>query len=456
MKKAIFSTEISLLRSTMQRLLRRNAYTNITKILRKTHQADIALIMRSFNQYDQRRIFSLCPTALHKARLLEELDESLIEKILENENSKTISKIFRYLDTNDQATIIGMFPQHKQNEILTMIEIDDKEEVEELLSYPDDSAGSIMTKETFTLNQNITVKESIKQLQSFPENDKIFYLYVLDNKEKLVGVVSLRTLVTSKNSKKLKEIMIKDIQAATTDTDQEEVAKKVAQYNYLALPVVNRQNRFLGIVTIDDVVDIIREEASEDFLQMAGVGKDREILLKSPLENAQSRAPWILASLIGGVCAAAIISYFNNLLEQIIILAAFIPVIIGIGGNVGTQSSTIVVRGLATGRVDVANTIPLILKEVVVGSLLGATYGLIIGFASEYISGNTTTNLGVVIGLSIFCSMTIATAVGASVPLILKKLNYDPAISTGPFVTTAIDIIGVALYFLIASTILIN
>ena len=456
MKKAIFSTEISLLRSTMQRLLRRNAYTNITKILRKTHQADIALIMRSFNQYDQRRIFSLCPTALHKARLLEELDESLIEKVLENENSKTISKIFRYLDTNDQATIIGMFPQHKQNEILTMIEIDDKEEVEELLSYPDDSAGSIMTKETFTLNQNITVKESIKQLQSFPENDKIFYLYVLDNKEKLVGVVSLRTLVTSKNSKKLKEIMIKDIQAATTDTDQEEVAKKVAQYNYLALPVVNRQNRFLGIVTIDDVVDIIREEASEDFLQMAGVGKDREILLKSPYENAQSRAPWILASLIGGVCAAAIISYFNNLLEQIIILAAFIPVIIGIGGNVGTQSSTIVVRGLATGRVDVANTIPLILKEVVVGSLLGATYGLIIGFASEFISGNTTTNLGVVIGLSIFCSMTIATAVGASVPLILKKLNYDPAISTGPFVTTAIDIIGVALYFLIASTILIN
>ena len=456
MKKAIFSTEISLLRSTMQRLLRRNAYTNITKILRKTHQADIALIMRSFNQYDQRRIFSLCPTALHKARLLEELDESLIEKVLENENSKTISKIFRYLDTNDQATIIGMFPQHKQNEILTMIEIDDKEEVEELLSYPDDSAGSIMTKETFTLNQNITVKESIKQLQSFPENDKIFYLYVLDNKEKLVGVVSLRTLVTSKNSKKLKEIMIKDIQAATTDTDQEEVAKKVAQYNYLALPVVNRQNRFLGNVTIDDVVDIFREEASEDFLQMAGVGKDREILLKSPLENAQSRAPWILASLIGGVCAAAIISYFNNLLEQIIILAAFIPVIIGIGGNVGTQSSTIVVRGLATGRVDVANTIPLILKEVVVGSLLGATYGLIIGFASEYISGNTTTNLGIVIGLSIFCSMTIATAVGASVPIILKKLNYDPAISTGPFVTTAIDIIGVALYFLIASTILIN
>ena len=456
MKKAIFSTEISLLRSTMQRLLRRRAHTNISKILRKTHQADVALIMRSLNQYDQKTIFSLCPTAQHKARLLEELDESLIEKLLQNESSKNISKIFRYLDTNDQATIIGMFAEKKQSEILTIIEADDKEEVEEIMSYPDDSAGSIMTKETFTLNQNTTVKDSIKKLQSFPENDKIFYLYVLDNKEKLVGVVSLRTLVTSKNAKKLKEIMIKDIQAATTDTDQEEVAKKVAQYNYLALPVVNRQNRFLGIVTIDDVVDIIREEASEDFLQMAGVGKDREILLKTPIENAQSRAPWILASLVGGICAAAIISYFNVLLEQIIVLAAFIPVIIGIGGNVGTQSSTIVVRGLATGRVDATNTLPLILKEVIVGSLLGLGYGLLVGWASEYISGSSMPNLGLVIGLSIFCSMTIATAVGASVPIILKKLNFDPAISTGPFVTTAIDIIGVALYFLIASTILLN
>mgnify|MGYP005718246559 FL=1 len=179
---------------------------------------------------------------------------------------------------------------------------------------------------------------------------------------------------------------IKDIQAATTSTDQEEVAKKVAQYNYLALPIVNRQNRFLGIVTIDDVVDVIREEASEDFLQMAGVGKDREILLKSPLENAKSRAPWILASLIGGICAAAIISYFNSLLEEIIVLAAFIPVIIGIGGNVGTQSSTIVVRGLATGRVDVSNTIPLILKELIVGSFLGLIYGSIVGLAADSVS----------------------------------------------------------------------
>jgi len=455
MKKAIFSTEISLLRRTIQRLLRRKANANLTKILRKTHPADVALLMRGFGNSDQKKIFNLCPTFNHKAKVLEELDEALIENMLIDESSTNISKMFIYLDTNDQAAIISMFPEKKQKEILEKIEVEDLEDVEEIMSYPDDSAGSIMTKETFTLNQNTTIKESIKQLQAVPENDKIFYVYVLDNKEKLVGVVSLRNLVTSKNTKKLKEIMIKDIHAATSETDQEEVAKTVAQYNYLALPVVNRQNRFLGVVTIDDVVDIVREEASEDFLQMAGVGKDREILLKSPLENAKSRAPWIFASLIGGICAAAIIGHFDDLLKAKIVLASFIPVIIGIGGNIGTQSSTIVVRGLATGRVTVGNTFSLVVKEVLVGAILGLLYGTLIGFASALITGTTIENLGLVIGLSIACSMTIATAVGASVPLILKKLSFDPAISTGPFVTTAIDILGVALYFIIASYVLL-
>jgi len=455
MKKAIFSTEISLLRRTIQRLLRRKANANLTKILRKTHPADVALLMRGFGSSDQKNIFNLCPTFNHKAKVLEELDEALIESMLIDESSTNISKMFIHLDTNDQAAIISMFPEEKQKEILEKIEVEDLEDVEEIMSYPDDSAGSIMTKETFTLNQNTTIKESIKKLQAVPENDKIFYVYVLDNKEKLVGVVSLRNLVTSKNTKKLKDIMIKDIHAATSETDQEEVAKTVAQYNYLALPVVNQQNRFLGVVTIDDVVDIVREEASEDFLQMAGVGKDREILLKSPIENAQSRAPWIFASLIGGICAAAIIGHFDHLIKEMIVLAAFIPVIIGIGGNIGTQSSTIIVRGLATGRVDVGNTSSLVIKEIIVGAILGTLYGALIGFASEPITGTQIEGLGLVIGLSIGCSMTIATAVGASVPLILKKLSFDPAISTGPFVTTAIDILGVALYFMIASCILL-
>jgi magnesium transporter len=455
MKKAIFSTEISLLKTTIERLLRRKAGANLTTIIRKTHPADIAFLMRGLNTENQKIIFRLSPTFVYKAQILEELDESLIENVLSEESVANISKTFQYLGTNDQAMIIGMLPEKQQAAILERLEREDLEDVEEIMSYADDSAGSVMTKETFMLNQNTTIKNAIAQLQSSPENEKVFYVYVVDDKEKLVGVLSLRNLVTSKNTKKLREVMIKDIHAVTSDTDQEEVAKIVAQYNYLALPVVNQQNKFLGIVTIDDIVDIIRQEASEDFLQMAGVGKDREILLKSPLENAQARAPWIFASLIGGICAAAIIGYFDALLKEIIVLAAFIPVIIGMGGNIGTQSSTIVVRGLATGRVDIGNTINLVLKEIIVGAILGVLYGTLIGFASAFITGNEVENLGLVIGLSIVCSMIIATAVGTSVPLLLKKLDFDPAISTGPFVTTAIDILGVALYFVIAASILI-
>ena len=455
MKKAIFTTEISLLKTTIERLLRRKAGSNLTKIIRKTHPADIALLMRGFSTENQKIVFRLSPTFAYKAQILEELDESLIENVLSEESVPNISKTFQYLGTNDQAMIVSMLPKEQQAAILERLEGEDLEDVEEIMSYADDSAGSVMTKETFILNQNTTIKAAIAQLQSYPENEKVFYVYVVDDREKLMGVISLRNLVTSKNTKKLREIMIKDIHAVTSDTDQEEVAKIVAQYNYLALPVVNKQNRFLGIVTIDDIVDIIRQEASEDFLQMAGVGKDREILLKSPLENAQSRAPWIFASLIGGICAAAIIESFGDLLKEMIVIAAFIPVIIGMGGNIGTQSSTIVVRGLATGRVDVSNAINLMVKEIIVGAILGALYGMLIGFTAEFIAGSEITNLGLVIGLSIACSMTIATAVGASVPLFLKKLDFDPAISTGPFVTTAIDILGVALYFIIATSILL-
>ena len=240
MKKAIFSTEISLLKTTIERLLRRKAGSNLTKIIRKTHPADIAMIMRGFNIENQKILFKLSPTFAYKAAILEELDESLIQNLLSEESITNISKIFRHLGTNDQAMIISMLPKESQDSILEKLEAEDLEDVEEIMSYADDSAGSVMTKETFMLNQSITGKKAIAALQAYPDNERVFYVYVVDNQEKLVGVISLRNLVTSKSTKKLREIMIRDIHAVTSDTDQEDVAKIVAQYNYLALPVVNK------------------------------------------------------------------------------------------------------------------------------------------------------------------------------------------------------------------------
>ena len=244
--------------------------------------------------------------------------------------------------------------------------------------------------------------------------------------------------------------MIKKVHAVRPETDQEEVARIVSQYNFLAVPVIDSDEKLLGIVTVDDVVDVIREEATEDFLKMVGAGEDREILLKSSWENARIRLPWLFASWVGGIIAAYIIGVFDNILQNTIALAAFIPVIIGMGGNIGTQSSTIIVRGLATGRVGFENSSKILFKEIRVGLILGILYGILLGLFAIFRFLDISPILGLVVGLSICASMLIAATIGSLVPLILDRFDIDPAVATGPFVTTAIDILGVALYFIIA------
>ena len=340
------------------------------------------------------------------------------------------------------------------NSILELLQKEDKKEVEEIMSYPEDSAGSMMSTDVFTLHKNTIARDAIQSLQDQEEAEMVFYLYVTDNDDRLVGVISLRDLVTTPPDKTLDKIMTKNVISVQPETDQEEVAKIVSRYNYLAVPVIDLEEHMLGIVTVDDVVDVIREEATEDFLQMAGAGKDREILLKSSWGNARARLPWLFASWVGGVAAVAIIGVFKNMLETTVALAAFIPVIIGMGGNIGTQSSTIIVRGLATGRVDIGNNLKIIIKEIKVGLILGVLYGLLLGVFATLKFVNTTPFLGLIVALSILSSMIISTFVGTLVPLLFRKLDIDPAIATGPFVTTSIDIIGVTLYFLIASALI--
>ena len=346
-----------------------------------------------------------------------------------------------------------MFSDKKAQSVLDLFNAEKQEEVEEIMSYPVDSAGSIMTINVFTLHQNTLAHEAIKELQSQGKSEMVFYLYVTDDDNRLTGVISLRDLVTIPPESSLTDIMTKNVVSVRPETDQEEVAKIVARYNYLAIPVVGVDDSMLGIVTVDDVVDVIREEATEDFLQMAGAGKDREILLKSSWENVKSRFPWLFASWVGGVLAAFIIGKFEHMLETTVALAAFIPVIIGMGGNVGTQSSTIVVRGMAMGRVEAGGELKLVFKELRVGLILGILYGMLLGGFTLLPFVKAPASLGIIVGFSICSSMLIASCVGTVVPLILQKIDVDPAIATGPFVTTSIDILGVTLYFLIASVV---
>ena len=454
MRKELIKHEITLLKDTFGRLLRRSAETNLIKLIKKTHPADLAIIFRYFNDDEKMQVFNLMNSSNHTLEFLIELDDTIIEKLLNKENVDRIAELIQNASTNDQSYILGTLSQSQAKSVIDLLKREEKEEIEELMGYPDDSAGAIMATGVFTLYQDTSCGDALKILQDQQDAEMVFYLYITDDNDSLVGVASLRALATTPSNALLKDIMARRVHSVRPETDQEDVAQIVAQYNYLAVPVVDSDNRLLGIVTVDDIVDVIREEATEDFFRMAGAGKDREILLKSSWENAKVRLPWLFASWVGGVVAASVIGTYEHMLESTIALAAFIPVIIGMGGNIGTQSSTIIVRGMATGRIEVGSELLVLIKELKVGLILGALYGVLLGVFANLKFIGTDPMLGLVVGLSIASSMLIAVTVGSFTPLILRKLEIDPAVAAGPFVTTSIDILGVLLYFVIAGILL--
>ena len=454
MKKEMFGTEISILRDTFRRLLRRHAKTNIIKLIEKTHPADTALIFRYFNDSEQDTVFAMMKPSEKTVEFLNELDEAITIRIVENQTPVRIASILEKASSNEQAYLMGLVNDTYATSVIDLFKTEEQEQLEEMMAYPEDSAGILMYTDVFTLHEETRARDAIIALQDQEEAEMVFYLYAIDNDGCLTGVISLRDLVTTPSETMLKDIMSRKVHAVRPETDQEEVARIVSQYNFLAVPVIDSEQQLLGIVTVDDVVDVIREEATEDFLKMVGAGEDREILLKSSWENARMRLPWLFASWIGGIFAAFIIGIFDNVLQNTLALAAFIPVIIGMGGNIGTQSSTIIVRGLATGRVDFENSTKILFKEIRVGLILGVLYGILLGLFAIFRFLEISPMLGLVVGLSICSSMIIAATIGSLVPLIMNRFDIDPAVATGPFVTTAIDILGVTLYFLIAGSLL--
>ena len=282
-----------------------------------------------------------------------------------------------------------------------------------------------------------------------------FYVYVVDEYGKLVGVSSLRQLVVVHHEKPLKDFMTREIVSVKTYTDREDVAKLVARYDFLAVPVVDDDNRLVGIVTVDDVIDIISEEATGDILKMAGVGEDY-IETQTVLRGTRIRLPWLFTSFLGGLAAFFIIGRFEGSLEKYGFLAAFIPVIMGMGGNIGTQSSTIVVRGIATGKINTRDLLSVVSKELAIGLILGLVYGLFIGVVAQvrFYSEPLSLRLACSVGLAVVSSMSVAALVGSLVPMLFEKANIDPAVATGPFVTTAVDIVSVYCYFIIATVLM--
>ena len=453
MRAEFIGTEGRVLLDTVRRLYRRNAWGALSKALSKIHPGELAWIFRHLTGKERREIFAILLQSENIGDFISELDRSIQVELFLPLEPPAMAQVISSMSPDDQADLLEELPEDIREQVLKKMEREDAAEVQELLQYGPETAGGIMSPDFMAVTGEMKVSEAIEKVQQLSEEAEMaFYLYVVDDRQKLQGVVSLRQLLMNSADKQLDAIMETDVVAVSMETDQEQVAQIVSRYNILAIPVIDHDDVMLGIVTIDDIVDVIREEATEDFLRMVGAGKDREILLKSTMQNALTRLPWLLASWIGGVLAMSVISSFSAELSQVILLAGFIPVITGMGGNIGTQSSTITIRGLATGRININETGKYISKQIKVGLLLGGLFGVMLGLLTWLLYANV--QLGLVVALAIGASMLISTLLGTIVPIILRRLDVDPAVSTGPFVTTTTDVFGVTIYFMLAKELL--
>ncbi len=453
-KRELVGNEGMVILDMVRRLNRRGAIEHLMKLLRKTHPADMAWVYRHLTDEERTAVFDIIVKNNSVGEFLSELDSLHVTDLVKGLTPQYMAEIMSEMPSDDAVDLLEILPDEIADDIREHMEKKDREEVEELLQYDPESAGGLMSPDFMCLDEDLTAGEAITSIQKrSEEKEMVFYLYIIHGDFKLSGVVSLRELLMHSAERKLKEIMNSKVISVTTDTDQGEVAHVVSKYNFLAVPVVDSNYTLVGIVTVDDIIDVIREEASEEFLQMAGAGKDREILLKSTKENAFIRAPWLFASWIGGVMAMLIIGAFEDELSKVIVLASFIPVVIGMGGNIATQSSTIVVRGIATGRINLNESYRVVFKEMRVGLILGLIYGLFLGVIAS-VGFREPALLGLVVGISVFFCMAMSATLGTVIPLILKRFDVDAAIATGPFVTTSIDILGVFVYFWVAKVFL--
>jgi magnesium transporter len=421
-------------------------------VLDKIHPADIAHLFRYLDLKDQKVLYNLISDTEVAATVLSELDPGTGAQLLEHLDKETVTEVLQEMPSDDAVEIIRGLPEELAEEILQTLQEEDSSEIEKLLEYEEDTAGAIMATETFTLRDDLTVSRAIASVQDAEDVEMVFYVYVTDERNHLVGVLSLRQLLTVSPNTMLKNVMITDVISVQTDMDQEEVAKVVEKYNLLAVPVVNEHNKLMGVITVDDVIDVLRQEATEDIYKMAGASEEELLYGYKAMKVARLRLPWLVTNLLGGVVTGYLMWMFKATLEQIIALISFIPVITGMGGNVGGQSSTIVVRGFATGKIDFTTLRQVFFKELRVGLIMGSVCGVVIGLVAYGWHHNPY--LGLVVGIAMVTAMTVAATMGVLATGFFKKIGIDPAIASSPFVQTANDITGILIYFATATAFL--
>jgi magnesium transporter len=432
-------------------LLRARDLRRLRRTLERLDDVQVASQVDNLDPQDRLKVLQLLP-APRRAEVLSCMRYEVAAQIFTELAPQEAANLLDDLDADDAVDILGRVEEEKLAQILAKLDRTDAHELEELLAYDEHTAGGLMSPQCFRVSLDATVGDALAMIQAEEEPpETAFYVYVTDTEDRLVGVCSLRILVISRPVQAVADVMERDVVSVRVDTDQEEVAEVVSRYDLVAVPVVDTQNRLLGIIDVDDVVDVIREEATEDILKMAGAGEELAES-RSFVSSLRVRWRWLMAAALGGTVAAFSVSGFDAALAQVPALAFFMPVVAGMGGNVGMQSSTIVVRGLAVGFVESERVRRLVFREVSLGASLGLIYGMLIGAASLWVGEEVAAwRLGTVVMLGTAGSMTIAAAVGTGTPLVLDRMGVDPAIATGPFVTTSVDVMGLLFYFWLAT-----
>ena len=411
----------------------------IKEHITELHPADIADIIETLDEEKKKELFNLLHTKI-ASKVIVEVNEHSRDQILEDINKEKLTDIVEEMSSDDAADLIADLPKEEAKDILEKLHWEDSTEVQKLLKYPEDTAGGIMQTELLSVREEMLVEDAIIQLMALSENiGDVPNVFVVDKNRRLVGILPVRKLLIVKHEMPISGIIDRNVISVNVNEDQEEVANIFKKYDLVSLAVVDDDSRLVGRIQIDDIVDVLVEEASEDMLHMAGIYQDEKIM-DPPLKSVRMRLPWLVINLATATLAASVVGLFQDTLQAMVILAMFMPIVAGMGGNAGTQALTVTIRGIALGELSFNNAKRAVLNGITIGLLNGVVTGVIMALIAYYWKGNYM--LGIVLGLAMMVNLFIANFFGIIIPLVLKWLKIDPAVASSIFLTTLTDCIG--------------
>jgi magnesium transporter len=422
----------------LRRLLASGVHTRAERLLARMQPADIAPLLSGLNPAEIRTVIDLLFRQRRAARTLRELPNEILPQVVEAVTDQRLAEVIGRLEIDDLLEIVEWIPEERRDEVVRRLPDHKRAELDKAELYPESSAGRVMTTSFVALDEKMTSQEAIDSIRSLGGDDaSTLYLYVVDDQRALSGVVPIRRLVSAPPSRSIAELMIQEPVSVNAEADQEEVAELVRRYDLLAIPVTDVDGHMLGVITVDDVIDVITEEATEDMYHLAGLSEDDRVFSPAHV-SVRKRMPWMFLNLCTAFLAAWVVGLFRHTIEQMVALAIFMPVVAGMGGNGGIQALTVITRGIALGEIEFSSGIRAALKELAVGLAIGAATGVLSAGVAYLWQGNPF--LGVVLFLAMVITMAIAGLLGAAVPLLLKALNQDPALGSGVIVTTFTDV----------------